>query len=89
MLRRGVMCFRTSLWSGVYGEWDLAVHDLETGVTRRVTPESHYGYKCNFVDSGWLVYRQQMTASDKWFNKIWAVNLVKLGILDAQGRLIP
>ena len=89
VLRRGVMCFRTSLWSGVYGDWDLAVHDLETGVTRRVTSQSHYGYKCNFVDSGWLVYRQQMTPSDQWFNKIWAVNLLKLGILDTAGRVIP
>ncbi len=88
-LRESVMCFRTTLWSGVYGDWDLAVYDLDTGVTRRVTQQSNWGNKCGFVDSGWLVYPQQMLAGSFHRNKIWAVNLQKLGILNAQGHVVP
>lgn len=89
VLRGSVVCFRTSLWSNSYGLWDLAVYDLETQALRRVTTEQHFGYKCGYVDSGWLVYRKQMSASDTHFEKIFAVHLEKLGILDAQGHVVP
>jgi beta propeller repeat protein len=86
-VRSDVMCFRTTLWSGAAG-WDLAVMDLGSGTVRRATFEPHIGLKCAFVDSGWLVYQKQTYAGDYWANKIYATNLAKLGILDAQGGVV-
>jgi hypothetical protein len=87
-VRNDVLCFRTTLWSGMDG-WDLAVMDLTTGVLRRATFSPHPGLKCVGVDGGWLVYQQQTTPDELLFNKILAVDLCSLGILDDLGRVVP
>jgi hypothetical protein len=63
------------------------VQDLQTGAVRRVTHAPDFGYKCGKVDSGWLVYQIQTASYNQ--NKIFAVNLHALGILDDEGRVIP
>jgi Tol biopolymer transport system component len=87
-LRGDVLCFRTTLWSGTWPQWDLAVMDLTTGVVRKVT-QTTAEYKCGFADSGWLVYQQQIRPGSWTNNKIFATNLLKRGILDAQGHVVP
>jgi hypothetical protein len=82
-LRGNLACYRTTEWNNT--GWDLAVMDLETGVTRRVTRTPDSGYKCGPVDSGWLVYQRQKWAQ-YWANEIWAVDLVAAGILDEAGE---
>ncbi len=82
-LRHNLACWRTTYYSGADG-WDLVVHDLETGVTRRVTQTPHRGYKCKQVDSGWLVYLVQPGATDS-YNEVHAIDLIAAGILDATG----
>ena len=83
-----MLCFRTTVWSGTWPNWDLAVMDLTTGVVRKVT-QTTAEYKCGFADSGWLVYQEQIRAGVWTNNKIFATNLVKRGILDAQGHVVP
>lgn len=87
-LRDDVLCFRTNLWSGQAG-WDLAVMDLLTGYTRRVTSSPHVGYKCGPMGLGWLVFRLQPSVSDYHRNMVYAANLRQMGILDAEGRVVP
>jgi len=87
-LRHNLACWRTTYYSGADG-WDLVVHDLETGVTRRVTQTPHRGYKCKQVDSGWLVYLVQPGGLDVE-NEVHAIDLIAAGILDASGlHVIP
>ncbi len=82
-LRHNLACWRTTYYSGADG-WDLVVHDLETGVTRRVTQTPHPGYKCKQVDSGWLVYLVQ-PGGTYMYNEVHAIDLIAAGILDATG----
>lgn len=87
-LRDDVLCFRTTVWSGQAG-WDLAVMDLMTGHTRRVTSLPNIGYKCGPMGSGWMAYLLQPSVSNYHRNKVYAVNLRQMGILDANGRVVP
>lgn len=67
--------------------WDLAVMDMETWAVRRVAQAPSQTYRCGHVDSGWVVYRKDIS---QWgFSKLYAKNLVAAGILDAQGHVIP
>jgi len=87
-LRGHIVCMLTVDYSPGEGV-DLMLYDMETGVRRRVTTEARYGYKSGYVDSGWLVYQEEKYPGDIWRNKIWALNLLKLGIVDADGHVVP
>jgi hypothetical protein len=81
-LKSGIACYRTTQWN-ITG-FDLAIYEVETGVTRRVPITPDPGYKCGMVDSGWLVYQKQVGTYHQ--NQIFAIDLIAAGILDEQGE---
>jgi hypothetical protein len=83
-LKNGIACYRTTQWNTT--GFDLAIYEVETGVTRRVPITPDPGYKCGMVDSGWLVYQKQVGTYNQ--NQIFAIDLIAAGILDDQGEQV-
>jgi hypothetical protein len=81
-LRSGIACYRTTQWNTT--GFDLAILEVETGVTRRVPLTPDPGYKCGLVDGGWLVYQKQVGTHVE--NEIYAIDLIAAGILDDLGE---
>jgi hypothetical protein len=64
---------------------DIVIFDLETGVERRVTNYSD-SWGANMPDPPWLVL---YISGGRDYMDLFALNLVKAGILDEFGRVIP
>jgi hypothetical protein len=87
-LRNGIASwcdYRFSQEWGEYGNCDIYVYELATGVGRRVTAESRT-WMPRFVDSGWILYAQWVTGHQF---KLFAHDLVCDGILTTDGHVIP
>jgi hypothetical protein len=87
-VRNGIVSwcdYRFSQEWGEFGNCDVYVHDLLTGVGRRVTTESRL-WMPRFVDAGWIFYAEWV-GDHLW--KLYAHDLVSDGILDGDGRVIP
>ena len=87
-LRNGIVSwcdYRYSQQWGHFGDCDIYVYDLETGVGRRVTAQSRT-WRVAFVDSGWILYALWITSNHL---KLYAHDLVGDGILSPGGHVIP
>jgi Tol biopolymer transport system component len=68
------------------GPWDIVLLDLDTGIQRRVTSESD-GYFGHCVDGEWLVFG--ISGAEQYTYALYAMNLIRAGILDDTGHVIP
>ena len=64
---------------------DIVLYDVETGISRRVTPESGH-FRPRFAHGDWLVYLRKMTENRY---KIYAVDMKAAGLIDQGGSVIP
>ena len=87
-LRDGIVAwcdYRFSQDWGEYGDCDVYVHEIATGVGRRITAESAQYYP-QFVDSGWILYGRHIPSASF---KLYMHDLVGDGILSPEGHVIP
>ncbi len=87
-LRDGIVSwsdYSYSQQSGQTGASDIVVHEIATGVSRRVTSQSRT-WMPRFVDSGWMLYGLWITGNQF---KLYAHDLVADGILTNDGHVIP
>ncbi|MDY0002705.1 MAG: hypothetical protein RBU30_15520 [Polyangia bacterium] len=87
-LRDGLVAwcdYRFSQQGGQYGDCDVYVYEIATGVGRRVTTQSR-PWRPRYVDSGWLLYAQKILGGTY---KLYMHDLVSDGILSPDGHVIP
>ena len=87
-LRGGIVAwcdYRFSQQWGEYGDCDVYVYEIVTGVGRRVTKQSRLWYP-RFVDSGWILYAHRISGHQ---SKLYMHDLVGDGILSPDGHVIP
>lgn len=87
-LRDGIVAwcdYRFSQQWGEFGDCDVYVYELATGIGRRVTTESKY-WNPRYVDSGWLLYALRVSGPK---HKLYMHDLVTDGILSPDGHVIP
>jgi beta propeller repeat protein len=77
--------YRYSQEWGSYGNCDIYVHELATGVGRRVTSRSDW-WMPRYVDSGWIAYGLTIAGRRA---KLYAHDLVGDGILTSDDHVIP
>lgn len=90
MVREDLVVWVDYRWSGEKHEYgvtcDLVIHDLQTGVWRRVTGWTDtWGF--GRAQGGWLLYRKQ--SADPYFAQVFAMDLQANLLLDTAGRVIP
>jgi beta propeller repeat protein len=87
-LRDGIVAwcdYRYSQQSGEYGDCDVYVYEIASGVGRRVTTQSKPWWP-RYVDSGWIAYAQKIIGGTY---KLYMHDLVSDGILTPDGHVIP
>ncbi len=84
ILHGSIACWRTDRYSQGNG-WDLLLHDMDTGVERRLTYESRPDWKPGYVQAGWITYADGVRSEAK----AYAEDLVALGLVDEDGSLLP
>ena len=87
-LRDGIVSwcdYRFSQQGGEYGDCDVYVYEIATGIGRRVTTQSRV-WGPRYVDSGWLLYAQKILGG---YFKLYMHDLVTDGILSPDGHVIP
>ena len=67
---------------------DTSITDLETGVTRRVTPISGSTLPVGF-HSGWALFALNSGLGDPYKNYLYVWNLYRMGLLTLENHVIP
>ncbi len=87
-LRDGIVSwcdYSFSQQGGHNGDCDIYVHEIASGIGRRVTTQSQT-WRPRFVDSGWLLYVRRIMGSQY---KLFVHDLVGDGILSSDGHVLP
>jgi hypothetical protein len=89
-IRDGLVAWNTARYTGEAhaDPSDLEMLDLETWVERRITTEAT-PYRVVGLAPPFMLLREAVPGGDRFQHNYYVANLVALGIIDAQGRLIP